>query len=156
MGLFGMPSDLSKDLSFMNSRTQVAFLALIVTQAAHSIEEYIFRLYDVFAPARFFSSLVSDNLTIGFAVVNFGFVLFGVWCYFARVRPGHASAIGLIWLWIVIEMINGIGHPAIALARGMYFPGVITAPVLLLIAIYLAKQMITFQHREKGEAIPSA
>ena len=40
---------------------------LILAQAAHSTEEYVFRLFDVFAPARFVSSLVSDNLAVGFA-----------------------------------------------------------------------------------------
>jgi len=35
----------------------MAFLALIVAQAAHSIEEYVFRLFEVLAPARFISGL---------------------------------------------------------------------------------------------------
>ena len=52
----------------MDARTRFAFLALILTQAAHSVEEYVFRLYDVFAPARFVSGLVSDNHAAGFAV----------------------------------------------------------------------------------------
>jgi hypothetical protein len=30
-----------------------AFLALILAQAAHSVEQYAFRLYDVLAPARY-------------------------------------------------------------------------------------------------------
>jgi hypothetical protein len=42
------------------------FLFLILTQAAHSIEEYVTRLYQVFAPARFVSSLISNNLALGF------------------------------------------------------------------------------------------
>lgn len=46
------------------------FLFLVITQAPHSIEEYVTRLYQVFAPARFVSSLVSNNLALGFVVVN--------------------------------------------------------------------------------------
>jgi hypothetical protein len=57
----------------------------------HSTEEYVFRLFDLFAPARFVSSLVSDDLAVGFALVNAGLVLFGLWCYAARVRPSHSS-----------------------------------------------------------------
>lgn len=48
----------------VQSRDQNAFLALILVEAAHSLEEYVFRLYEVFAPARFISSLVSDDTAI--------------------------------------------------------------------------------------------
>ncbi|MFQ5529083.1 MAG: hypothetical protein ACE5FP_01915 [Gemmatimonadota bacterium] len=33
-------------------RVRSAFLALIIVQTFHSAEEYVFRLYDVFPPAR--------------------------------------------------------------------------------------------------------
>ena len=116
-------------------------MALILAQAAHSVEEYIARLYDVFAPARFISSFVSDDRATGFAIANAALVLFGLWCYVSRVRTGRRSAAGWAWLWIVIEFGNGIGHPVLALARGGYFPGVITAPALLALSIYLALRM---------------
>ena len=44
----------------MEHRGQLVFLFLILAQAAHSIEEYVSKLYEVFAPARFVSSLVSN------------------------------------------------------------------------------------------------
>ena len=44
----------------MEHRGQLVFLLLILAQAAHSIEEYVSKLYEVFAPARFVSSLVSN------------------------------------------------------------------------------------------------
>ncbi len=50
--------------------SRVLFLGLAFTQAAHSIEEFYFRLFDVFAPARYVSGLISDNLALGFAVIN--------------------------------------------------------------------------------------
>ena len=53
------------------------FLALILTQAGHSIEEYSTRLYDVLAPARLVSSLFSDDRGIGFAIFNASLVAFG-------------------------------------------------------------------------------
>ena len=37
----------------MDRTTRLAFLLVILAQAAHSIEEYAFRLYDLFPPARF-------------------------------------------------------------------------------------------------------
>lgn len=131
----------------MNARSQFAFLALILAQAAHSVEEYAFRLYDVFAPARFVSGLVSNDPATGFVIFNAALVLFGLWCYVARVRTGHSSARGWVWLWILIELGNGIGHSVMSLARGAYFPGVVTALVLLMLSIYLAVQMWQFQRR---------
>ena len=56
----------------MSPRSRWAFLVLILAQTAHSTEEYVFRLFDEFAPARFVSSLVSDDLTAGFALVSAG------------------------------------------------------------------------------------
>jgi hypothetical protein len=125
----------------MDSRSRAAFLALIVAQAAHSIEEYVFRLFDVLAPARFISGLLSSNLARGFAIANIALVLFGVWCYVARVHHGLPSARGLAWFWALLELGNGIGHSAFALARGGYFPGVATAPLLLGISAYLIARL---------------
>ena len=121
----------------MSAPARWAFLALVVAQAAHSLEEYIFRLYHVFAPARFVSGLVSDNLAFGFAVANTLIVLFGIWCYVARVGPNHRSARALAWFWTGFELANGVGHTVIALSRGGYFPGVATAPILIALSIYL-------------------
>jgi len=125
----------------VESGTRRAFLALIVLQAAHSIEEYAFALYDVFAPARFVSGLVSSDLAFGFAVANTAIVAFGVWCYLARVRPGHASAETWMWVWILVELGNGVVHPTVAILRGGYFPGVATAPLLFVFAAYLASRL---------------
>lgn len=124
-----------------DSRTRLAFLVLVLAQTAHSIEEYVFELYDVFAPARFVSSLVSYNLPLGFAVVNTGIVALGAWCYLARVRPAHASARQWVWGWVIVEGANGIAHSVIALARGGYFPGVLTAPLLFATSLYLAVRL---------------
>lgn len=134
----------------MDSRTQFGFLLLILTQTAHSVEEYTFRLYDVFPPARFISSLVSDDLATGFAIANAALVLLGLWCYIARVRVAHRSAKTWVWLWVVIEFCNGIVHPVFALMRGMYFPGVITAPLLLALSIYLAVRMLRIENHERA------
>ena len=116
----------------------MAFLFLILAQAAHSIEEYVTRLYEVFAPARFVSSLVSNNLSLGFLVVNTALVTFGLWCWAVPVRAGWRATRGLALFWTLLELGNGIGHLALALSRGGYFPGVATAPLLLLGTAWLA------------------
>jgi len=127
----------------MSPRSRSVFLVLIVAQAAHSLEEYVFRLFDVFAPARVVSGLVSNDPAVGFAIVNAALVSFGLWCYVARVRPGHPSGPVFAWFWTVLELINGIGHSAMAFSRGDYFPGVATAPVLLGVSAYLAFTLLT-------------
>ena len=122
----------------MDPRSRAAFLILIVAQAAHSIEEYVFRLFDVFAPARFVSGLVSSDLARGFAIVNAFLVLFGLWCDWARVRPAHSAARAFAWFWTLLEFGNGTGHTLLAMSQGGYFPGLGTAPILLGVSLYLA------------------
>ena len=121
-----------------DSKVQGAFLALVLVQAAHSVEEHLAGLYAVFAPARIASGLVSDDPALGFAILNAALVAFGLWCWAVPVRRGWPSARLWIWPWIAIEVGNGVGHPAMAIARGGYFPGVITAPVLLVVALGLS------------------
>jgi hypothetical protein len=126
----------------ISQRTQIAFLVLVIAQAAHSVEEYWFRLYEVFPPARFASGLISSDLLTGFLVLNLGLIAFGIWCYAVPVRRKLSVAIPLIWFWIVLQILNGIGHPAASLLDRSYIPGTATAPFLLAIAIYLSIQML--------------
>ena len=118
------------------------FLLLILAQAAHSVEEYAFRLYDVLAPARFVSGLFGVDRQAGFVLVNSVLVLFGLWCWLARVRPGRRGAVGLAWLWALLEIANGCAHVALAVAAGGYFPGLATAPLLIALAGLLAWRML--------------
>jgi hypothetical protein len=121
----------------MKALSRKLFLCLILSQAAHSIEEYYFRLYDVLAPARFISSFVSSNRAFGFALANVVLVLFGLWCYLARVRKGHPSGPRWAWFWTILEAANGIGHLILALGARGYFPGAATAPLLLGLSLWL-------------------
>jgi hypothetical protein len=124
----------------ITQKARIAFLALVIAQAAHSIEEYVFRLYDVFAPARFVSALISTDLRTGFIAVNLAFVAFGFWCYAVPVQEG-SIALPFLWFWIAVEVLNGIGHPIISIMERSYIPGTATAPVLFIIAVYLAIQI---------------
>jgi hypothetical protein len=114
------------------------FLLLILVQGLHSIEEYVTGLYEVFAPTRFVSSLVSNDLATGFLIGNVALVGFGFWCWAVPVRSGWSSARGIAWFWALLEIGNGIGHSLLAVSRGGYFPGAVTAPALLLVGVWLA------------------
>ncbi len=131
----------------MQTRGRAVFLCLILAQAAHSIEECVTKLYEVFGPARLVASLVSDDLGLGFAEANAVLVSIGVLCWAIPVLMGWRSARWIMWFWTILELANGIGHSTIALWRGGYFPGVATAPLLLVFAGWLAVVLV----REGGE-----
>jgi hypothetical protein len=112
---------------------------LVIAQAAHSIEEYRFRIFEVFGPARFVSGLVSNNLATGFIVINVSFVIFGIWC---AMRPEHRVVRGVAWFWTLLEFANGAGHCLVAASQRGYFPGVATAPLLIGTSSYLAVRLL--------------
>lgn len=119
------------------------FLGLILIQALHSVEEYVFRLYDVFPPARFLSGLVASNRQVGFAVMNVLLVLFGIWCYVWPVRREWAAAIPLMWVWVIVESLNGIVHPAFSIVQRSYTPGVVTSICFVPLAFALGRKLRT-------------
>jgi hypothetical protein len=123
-----------------NATTQT-FGALVLVQAAHSVEECLGRLWESFPPARFMAGLISADHALGFVIGNVVLVAFGVWCYVWPVRHRWKAAAALMWCWVAIEILNGIGHPLWSLREGGYTPGVATAPVLLLLAASLAIQL---------------
>lgn len=129
------------------SRVQHAFGALVLAQAVHSTEEVIGRLWATFPLARFVSGLVSDDLASGFLFLNVCLFVFGALCYFGPVRRQWTIATPILWLWIVVETINGIGHPLWCVLQRGYVAGVITAPLLLVLALYLAKQVLASSGR---------
>jgi hypothetical protein len=123
------------------TRFQNAFGALLLAQCAHSAEEYVGRLWESFPPARFVSGLLSEDLERGFLGANVSLLAFGLWGWLWPVRRGWLAALPLAWAWATLEAINGIGHLLWTLRQGGYTPGVGTAPVLLILAIYLARQL---------------
>ncbi len=123
------------------SRIGAAFGTLVLAQAAHSVEEYLGRLWESFPPARFLTGLFPFDPELTFVILNAAIVGLGVWCLFWPVRRDWPSAMGLMWGWVVIETINGVVHPLWSLREGGYTPGVITAPILLVVALYLGARL---------------
>ena len=121
----------------VHRKIHLIFAFLIAAQPAHSTGEYVTRLFEVFAPARFVSNLVSNGLSLGFLVANAGLVGLGLCCWAVPVRLDQPAATGLIWFWALLEAGNGIGHLTLAATRGGYFPGAATAPLLLLFVGWL-------------------
>ena len=122
----------------MNAAAKQVFLLLIGLQVLHATEEYYFQLWDKLAPARFISGLFSSNLAHGFILANILVVLLGLWCYLFPLRRGSTYAGLIVWLWILLEFANGVAHIVLAIGSWSYFPGLMTAPLLLLTSSYLA------------------
>jgi len=125
----------------MATRFKWAFGALLLAQAAHSVEEYIGRLWESFPPARFLTGLVSQDREWSFVALSILLLAFGLWCLIWPVRRGWPSAVHVGWAWAMVELINGIVHPLWTLREGGYTPGVATAPLLLALAVYLGYQL---------------
>lgn len=125
-----------------DAATRRLFLLLICSQALHSIEEYTHSLWEVLPPARFLSALVSSDLALGFAVLNVAIVALGIWSYVWPIRRNRSYALPVAWFWTILEGGNGIGHLLFALAARSYFPGVYTAPLLLVFSGLLATHLI--------------
>jgi hypothetical protein len=126
----------------MMRRTRVAFALLLAAQTAHSVEEYVAKLYDVFPPARFVSSLFSDDLRAGFVVGNVLLIAVGVWCWAIPIGRSWPSAVAISWFWAALEIVNGTVHSILAVARLAYFPGVLTAPLLIASGAWLSMSLI--------------
>ena len=122
-------------------KPQATFGWLVVAQGAHSVEEYVGRLWESFPPARYLTGIVSSDRELGFIVINACLIAFGVACFLWPVRRRWPSAAALMWFWVVIETINGVVHPLWSVRQGGYTPGVLTAPVLLVLAVALGRQL---------------
>lgn len=132
------------------TRSKGLFAVLILAQAAHSVEEYGGRLYESFPPARFVSGLVSADLQRGFLIANVVLVAVGLWCALIPVRRGWPVARTVVTIWVLIELVNGVGHPLWSVVQGGYTPGVATAPLLLVLALLLGREL----RRTPREAAP--
>ena len=136
------------------NRVKLAFGAFVLAEAAHSVEEYAGRLWESFPPARYLTGLVSPDRELGFIAINTALVGFAFWCLLFPVRKESRSAPMFIWIWIAVGILNGIGHPVWSLRQGGYTPGVVTAPILLALAVYLVVQLTGATGAMKTRDIP--
>ena len=137
--------------SSSDPRMTGAFATLVAIQALHSLEEFRFRLFDALAPARWVSDLIGIDRAAGFACVNLGLLLFGLWCWLGPVRRGRGAGRTLAAGWGIVELANGVTHLALAAAARGYFPGAYTAPLLLL----AAARLLVLMRRDRASASPN-
>lgn len=128
------------------NRVGTIYLLLGLAQAAHSIEEMRTHLYDFFwTVTGLFHSYVSSFPQFRmsadtFAAVNMTFIalLLGTVPF---VAAGRRWALFLAGLVGVMEVLNGLGHLSGAVFFRGYVPGAASAPLLLLLGIFLLREL---------------
>ncbi len=130
-----------------HAKANFGFLGIVLSQTLHSLEEYYFALWEVLAPARIVSNIVSDDVETGFIIINASVVLFAFWVYLWPVSKTWPSAHGYMWFWIILEIANCIGHTLFVIDAGEYFPGIYTTPLLFVSACYTG--MMLLQSKKK-------
>jgi len=125
----------------MDNHSKIAFLILVLLQGLHSIEEYVGKLWDVFPPANYLTGLFSEDHRTGFLIANIGIFVIGISCWFLLYSKIQSTISIFVWVFVIIEIINGIGHPLWSIFQKSYTPGVFTAPFLLITALYLAGRL---------------
>ena len=134
----------------MNTAIRKLFITLILCQAVHSIEEYHNRLWEVLPPARYVSSLFSCDVEKGFILANALLVTFGIICFSLSFQK-HPSAFRIsLWFWVPLEMGNGFAHIVWSISQGTYRAGLITAPLLLITALFLLVKIVNENPNESS------
>src|SRR5687767_10505018 len=85
-------------------------------------------------------SIVSTDHEKGFILINMGLFIVGMLIWLGVVR-NNSFAIIPVWVLTILEFINGTGHSLWAIIERDYVPGVATAPILFILAIYLIRQL---------------
>jgi len=134
----------------MDKKIKIFFLILVLVQGLHSAEEYIGKLWETFQPAKFLIGFLFKNQQTTFLIINIGVLIFGIWCWLFPVLRNYSYARVLIWIWVLIEMMNGIGHSFWSLYEEKFIPGVATAQVLLILSVYLFWQLLVVNSEKKG------
>jgi hypothetical protein len=117
-------------------RLQKYFLALLLIQAAHSCEEYLFRFYDAFPLIPFMAGFFHTIPQAIFFILNYQLILFlgAVFLIsFARERWFYFA----LTIFASIELLNGMVHVGTALVTLNYFPGAATGVFYIPTSIYI-------------------
>lgn len=122
----------------MNSKIRLAFLSLIILQAIHSLEEFIFGFYEKFPPMRLIYKDAPHLAKPAFALSNVLLFCAGLACLYYWVQPARKGARTVVRVWIIIESINVVAHFVWAVLIGGYNPGLWTVVLFVPVLIYLS------------------
>ncbi len=114
-------------------RASQALLVATLVQAVHFGEEAATG-FDVRFPALLGLPPMPFAFFVGFNVAWLAAWLVAV----PGVRGGRRLAYFAAWFLAIAGVLNGVGHPAFAVAVGGYFPGLVTSPCVAAAAAWLA------------------
>jgi len=124
------------DQSEARSAAARALAATAVIQAAHFTEE---ALTDF--PGRLGDLLGLPAMPMSFFLVfNLGWL--AIWAASVPgLRSARLGAFFAAWFLAIAGIINGIAHPALSIASGAYFPGLLTSPFIGIAGIWLFRKL---------------
>lgn len=117
-------------------RAAHALLLATFLQAAHFFEEAVTG-FSARLPALFGLPPMPEAVFVGFNVS--WLALWGL--SVAGIRSGRRDALFAAWFLAIAGMVNGVGHPLLALVTGGYFPGLFTALPVGLAGVNLAARL---------------
>ncbi len=122
------------------------YLLLGLAQAAHSIEEMRSGLYEFFwtmtgAVHSYVPSFPQFRMEAGtFASINMALIAL-VLAVVPFVRAGREWALVLAGVVALVEILNGVAHLTAAFVFRGYVPGAASAPLLLLLGIFVLREL---------------
>jgi MFS family permease len=119
------------------AQTRTLFIVGIVAQSMHLVEEYATGFHKEFPGLLGYEW--SDRLFLAF---NLGWL-----ALFVLAAIGLSAGVSLAYLVVFFFSIaagigSGVGHLALAIARGGYYPGAATAPAVLIIGTLLLARLL--------------
>lgn len=113
------------------------YLAVVLTQAVHAVEEYAAGFTERFPPARWLGRRVPGLPRTGFIALNVALVAFGLAGYW---WIGQARA--LLWFWTALALYNTAAHLMWAALARRYNPGLVTAVLFLPPVVYPLSRLL--------------
>ena len=112
----------------------------VVVQFAHLTEEYLTGFYKEFPPL-FGTQWWSER---GFVTIII--LVFGILYLLAAIGLLYKNPFANCFLWFVAlgpMLVNSIAHPIVSLITRGYFPGLLTAPIQLVVSIVFIRRPIS-------------
>ncbi len=101
-------------------------------QSIHFVEESVTGFHE-----RFPALLGFPSMSFSFFVA-FNLIWIAIWiASIPGLRSARPAAFFAAWFLAIAGMLNGIGHPLMAVAAGGYFPGLLSSPFIGLACVWV-------------------
>ncbi len=101
-------------------------------------------------PAKLLTDAIGGDPRTTFAAVNAALVLVMLVCAVVFLSKQKFIA-SVAWFWVALELVNGVVHIVNAVVRDGYFPGLYTAPALIVFALATALYLVRTRRKPVNE-----